>query len=135
MDLVGAADEVVLFAEGVYFLEFFSVEYAGTGVVWVAEEEDFGVGLDGFFEGVPVENVAVAIAGHGCFDYAAPLEFGSEYERRIDGGGGEDAFLWGGEGVGGDVDADDETGEPDKPFGLDFPTVVAFEHLDDGLGG
>ena len=59
VDLVGDEYEIMAFAEVGEGGEFFFAEDSPDGVVWTAEDKDFGVGLDRGFHRVDVEGPAV----------------------------------------------------------------------------
>ena len=59
MDLVGDEYEIMAFTEVSEGGEFFFTEDSPDGVVWTAEDKDFGVGFDRGFHRVDVESPAV----------------------------------------------------------------------------
>ena len=135
VNFIGAEDEVVLGAKFPEADEFFAAPDAGEGVVGVAEIKKFGAGGDGASEGVPVD-FPVAVAEHeGGLGGEARGVFRRGHEGRVNGGEREHFLAGLREGLGGDVEAADEAGEPDDPGGINFPRVVALEGVDDGIDG
>ncbi|OQB80445.1 MAG: hypothetical protein BWX86_02963 [Verrucomicrobia bacterium ADurb.Bin122] len=136
MDFIAAQHELVAQAKLGDARELVAPEDARDGVVRVAEEKEFGARGDGGFKRRPVDLPAVGGAvereRHGARDAAAVAR--RRHERRIDGSQAEHFVARLGKGLRGDVEADDETRQPDQPGRIDLPAVAACAIIHDGLG-
>ena len=135
VDFVGAEDKIVAHAEIGEAHEFLAAPDAGDRIVGIAEIKEFRAWGDGAFEGVPINGPGSGLKFEGYVHGSARGIFRRGNERRVDGRERQDFVAGFGEGLSGDVEGDDETGEPDDPGAFDFPTVVALHGGHDGVDG
>jgi hypothetical protein len=107
--------------------------YDSSGIVWTAEDEDFGTVVDYAFQVFEIHGVLSVLENEGIIDYGASLHLWNYAEGVVNGGLNDDFIAWGGEAVDYEGYALDYSGNIGEPFSADFVFMLVIYPLGDAF--